>query len=67
MDNLVNGRDGFFDFDPCLKISRYGSKSKNRFRPSSRLFIFLSVAKNRLLITSKTAALCDPQKNGTLK
>ena len=48
------------DFLPNFwKISVYGSKSKNPSRPFTRLFIFLSVAKNRLLIPSKTAALCD--------
>ena len=49
------------------KISKHGSKSKNRSRPFTSLFIFSFVAKNRLLISAKTAALCDPQKNGNLK
>ena len=44
------------------KISGWASKSKNPSRPFTRLFISLFVAKNRLLISSKTAALCDPQK-----
>ena len=40
---------------------------KNPSRPSSRFLFFLSVAKNRLLISSKTAALGVPRKNGNLK
>ena len=49
------------------KIFNYKSKLKNPSRLSSKLFISLSLAKNRLLISSKTAALGVPRKNGNLK
>ena len=56
------------DFLPNFwKIFVYGSKSKNPPRQFTRLFIFLSDAKNRFLISSKTTALGVLPVLGNLK
>ena len=49
------------------KFQDMGRNWKIPLQSSSNLFIFLTVAKNRLSITSETAALSDPQKNNLKK
>ena len=55
--------DFFREFSTLLaSVTWPRSKSENRFRLWTRLFICLYVAKNRLLISCKTATQCVPQE-----